>query len=1317
MNKYFLRIISLVLIPALVGQTSLAEGCRGSEWNSHSLTVLSSGVFTSEALSGRGRFEPTPSSIPSLTGLITAEQDQMTTVVARPRRRPRNFLAVVVLGVAAALGAWAQSNHAVLLSHPLPDDLRQEELENLRGWASVAHAYGASLPEDLKKRLTNALETLAIEETQRLGARDSDWKEMAILLETNALAVERYRKSPDPIATEAHRQVIEELNRKFLLARGWQAVADLESNGGFLLWRITGSTRVDLLQNFGGFSPKTVQVWREYLENLFPSLEPELPTSEPEPPDKSTIILNSADIFSQTNHLMEVLDPNSKFSQNLPEEDRQILLDGMVLDGLVEPDPAHPGTYRMLRDIGHAVERAKIFSEVARMLASDLGKPGDKSIPETCGALEYFLNGGMEYTHLAIDSRAADVDSDERDLIALAELALAADQPELAEDIEAGDFNAIDKVRELMRQRGRREFELAAQNALQDLTKDHPIPRLWTLVFPQDGKVQRILLWILPIGLALLGSAFTGWRYWRSMRTPNARAMDRNVLTTEVAGVLSIGVLARILLTHDTWVLDFPTFFYFHPLVVVAEIGLLALIVIRIARSLLLRRPVRQPTPSTHVSRRERRQAREDRRRRPKTLGPREDIGSLEYSDIARGFAGHEDFNVELDLSSMAAKRAISINDGPSAALAAVVDSSLGQLERIRDARDTPKPLKDHIRHLFNKPDNWIRTSEGSPPILIRVSSTLGVNAARYFNPNTQQVEILLSADFAEALIRAGEEHAEAVRWILMERLFHELGHSNKSESIKLERREESRQMGWDLHLYEYTRGRAIQKAISAYVATNPGFRSGYYFDKVLEPLTETPLMRLRSGRIKDYLETHMPNNRPVDFVKAIGGQEKATAQTLAALPAPVRQIAHATEWVHVFPSDTAGLVIRVVLTVLMLIASYVTLRRFLTAYRAWRQAVSQVSLVRSRQQKPFKAAANKKGWIVSIWFFAFLIPLGLALAPWMFRTTPSPARSAPMVVTPPAKTSVAPSEIIYEHRALDPGDLKELSDFVTSAITDLQHRLKSAGITEHPVLTSLRNIQQFDSTKDTVGLITIHGRPDAIPVAAMRTALDEKMNTVQITFFWNPVVGRSLLFMVKQTPFFRELAIWLLVKEGALYSDGLKRPYMYFSQLKEQSVFDRQRFKLGDEASHRLLKAILYKMVEQEAVGYRRAFDFYDHWWAPGVPRDFRMLLSEENRPLFMLNNAFSEYRNALEGKQGDARERSMKQLILNSEIKSNEPQFYQAIQDALAWEQRHPEVPWTHSSFPGLEFLLDPQNALPVPLPRAEITLPGNPYLNQSA
>ena len=213
-----------------------------------------------------------------------------------------------------------------------------------------------------------------------------------------------------------------------------------------------------------------------------------------------------------------------------------------------------------------------------------------------------------------------------------------------------------------------------------------------------------------------------------------------------------------------------------------------------------------------------------------KTMAPRVGMRSLKYSEIEKGFIGYEDFEVELDLLGRPGDYipVARVKSQRSSRLTALLASSLGLLEDIQDDAEASEALKRHIYDLFKSVDNRERK------ILIRVSSSLDVDAARYFNPKTNQVEIILSAQFVEALLRDTKDHWIAVEWILAERLYHELGHDNASGGMVRKFWQEFAQVRHDVELNQYTRRRGPQKEIARYVAAHHDFRSGYYFGKLL---------------------------------------------------------------------------------------------------------------------------------------------------------------------------------------------------------------------------------------------------------------------------------------------------------------------------------------------------------------------------------------------------------------------------------------------------------------------------------------------------
>jgi guanylate kinase/isopentenyldiphosphate isomerase len=180
--------------------------------------------------------------------------------------------------------------------------------------------------------------------------------------------------------------------------------------------------------------------------------------------------------------------------------------------------------------------------------------------------------------------------------------------------------------------------------------------------------------------------------------------------------------------------------------------------------------------------------------------------------------------------------------------MARLLNDSLDTLEELVSDNDE---LNTYLQSLLSK--DQIR----GPPISIKISTVLPLNAVRYYNSSTGEVEIILSERFIKSLLNDYDTHPE-VRFILAERLFHELGHDNSIGTFRQEMLEEAALIKRDLALHGLI-NRTVQAQINNYFAEKkPEFPSGYYFRFLTKLLVLSE--EEREVRIADYL-------RETDFV------------------------------------------------------------------------------------------------------------------------------------------------------------------------------------------------------------------------------------------------------------------------------------------------------------------------------------------------------------------------------------------------------------------------------------------------------------------
>ncbi len=204
-------------------------------------------------------------------------------------------------------------------------------------------------------------------------------------------------------------------------------------------------------------------------------------------------------------------------------------------------------------------------------------------------------------------------------------------------------------------------------------------------------------------------------------------------------------------------------------------------------------------------------------------LTAREGTGPIQYEDLV--FDEKYD-GLELQLEK--SKRPVRGGEaqGDREKLQGLVYDALDALETETQGTEAEAILKDIIAR--NLKENR------APPVIRVVSSdNFTVNAARYIDINGN-VEILLNKTFVETLLSAPSEYRSATKWLLAERLFHELGHDNSIGLAVEEKDEEKAQVFRDLILYtSCVYNKPLFDEIREYFTKEkPSFPSGNYFDE-----------------------------------------------------------------------------------------------------------------------------------------------------------------------------------------------------------------------------------------------------------------------------------------------------------------------------------------------------------------------------------------------------------------------------------------------------------------------------------------------------
>ncbi|MFA5369779.1 MAG: DUF1868 domain-containing protein, partial [Candidatus Omnitrophota bacterium] len=196
---------------------------------------------------------------------------------------------------------------------------------------------------------------------------------------------------------------------------------------------------------------------------------------------------------------------------------------------------------------------------------------------------------------------------------------------------------------------------------------------------------------------------------------------------------------------------------------------------------------------------------------------------------------------LNLDLSGFKVERFIPLNDF-SGKFAGLMNDSLKALKSL--ARSKPQ-LYSYLRDILSKQDNT------SKSLRIKVLKDLPVNAARYFNETMDLVEIVLNERFVLSLLNDYDAYP-VVKYILAERLFHELGHNNVIGAAQEEIEEEARLIDRDLELHSIIPVNFQRKINKYFQEKKPEFPSGYYFAFLDELL---PLGKeQRAVKINEYI-------------------------------------------------------------------------------------------------------------------------------------------------------------------------------------------------------------------------------------------------------------------------------------------------------------------------------------------------------------------------------------------------------------------------------------------------------------------------------
>ncbi|PIQ88042.1 MAG: hypothetical protein COV73_00940, partial [Candidatus Omnitrophica bacterium CG11_big_fil_rev_8_21_14_0_20_43_6] len=145
-----------------------------------------------------------------------------------------------------------------------------------------------------------------------------------------------------------------------------------------------------------------------------------------------------------------------------------------------------------------------------------------------------------------------------------------------------------------------------------------------------------------------------------------------------------------------------------------------------------------------------------------------EDNIPVRYRDLEGSF--NSDLECILDLSLPAVQRFIPAGKDAKQ-LAAILNGALDKLENLA-ITSNDVALKEYLRQILGRVDNR------APPIIIRVSSKLPNEAARYYNPKTGIAEIIFNAEFINKILSTYQTNPGQAYLSLAIRIFHELGHT-----------------------------------------------------------------------------------------------------------------------------------------------------------------------------------------------------------------------------------------------------------------------------------------------------------------------------------------------------------------------------------------------------------------------------------------------------------------------------------------------------------------------------------------------------------
>ena len=187
-----------------------------------------------------------------------------------------------------------------------------------------------------------------------------------------------------------------------------------------------------------------------------------------------------------------------------------------------------------------------------------------------------------------------------------------------------------------------------------------------------------------------------------------------------------------------------------------------------------------------------------------------------EYYSLADYF--DSSYEMSLELTTREIKHKKEDPDADKRKFARMIVHCLKDLDTIT----SNGPLEEYWQTLTGRADNQ--------NLVIKVNDRLTHNCVRYFNPISKQTEFVFSKNFVDTLVNDYEEYPGEVLVVLLERFFHELGHTGLTSYYQtLE--EEYQLLKMDIELQKNLAAAELQEAVSNYFSVRqPSFVSGYYF-------------------------------------------------------------------------------------------------------------------------------------------------------------------------------------------------------------------------------------------------------------------------------------------------------------------------------------------------------------------------------------------------------------------------------------------------------------------------------------------------------